>query len=141
MSCEPAPGNYNILSYIDSNAVNTCPSLAPAEVVILNDVTPITLTAFNGPPDCTYLIQVHGGYVKSQAIPNTLQTIDDGNAVTWIFKYHPDKQAYSIQLHDNPAAGWTDPGGEPGCHRQLTFSYLQSPIPDSQLYRLVRVED
>ncbi|KIM57194.1 hypothetical protein SCLCIDRAFT_29033 [Scleroderma citrinum Foug A] len=86
MSCEPAPGNYNILSYIDSNAVNTCPSLAPAEVVILNDVTPITLTAFNGPPDCTYLIQVHGGYVKSQAIPNTLQTIDDGNAVTWIFK-------------------------------------------------------
>jgi len=44
MSCEPAPGNYNILSYIDGNVVNTCPSLAPADVVILNNVTPVSLT-------------------------------------------------------------------------------------------------
>lgn len=94
MSCELAPGNYNVLSYIDGNVVNACPSLAPADVVILNNVTPITLTGFKGPPVCTYLIQVHGGYVKSKGIPNTLQSIDDGNAVTWVFKYHPDKQAY-----------------------------------------------
>jgi len=43
MSCDLETGNYNVLSYRDGNAVNTCPSLAPAEVVILTNVTPVGL--------------------------------------------------------------------------------------------------
>ena len=43
MSCDLETGNYNVLSYLDGNAVNTCPSVAPAEVVILKSVTPVGL--------------------------------------------------------------------------------------------------
>ena len=32
------PGNYAILSFIDGNSVNTCPSVAPGDVVILSNV-------------------------------------------------------------------------------------------------------
>ena len=46
MSCKPGPGTYNILSNIDSNAVNTCPSTDFANpVVILDDVTKVGLAA------------------------------------------------------------------------------------------------
>ena len=45
MSCKPGPGTYNILSNIDSNAVNTCPPNAPADVVILDDVAKVGLAA------------------------------------------------------------------------------------------------
>ena len=36
-------GNYNVLSFRDGNAINTYPSVAPAEVVILTEVTPVGL--------------------------------------------------------------------------------------------------
>ena len=38
------PGNYNVLSYLDGNGVNTCPSVAPGDVVILTDVGVVCLT-------------------------------------------------------------------------------------------------
>ena len=43
MSCDLETGNYNVLSYLDGNSVNTCPSAAPAEVVVLTEVTPVGL--------------------------------------------------------------------------------------------------
>jgi len=43
MSCNLETGNYNVLSFRDGNAVNTCPPRAPADVVILTDVTPVGL--------------------------------------------------------------------------------------------------
>ena len=45
MSCDPTPGKYNILSSVDGNAVNTCPSLAPANVAILDDATDVSFIA------------------------------------------------------------------------------------------------
>ena len=38
------PGNYNVFSYIDKDyGVNTCPSLAPGDVVILKEVGVVCL--------------------------------------------------------------------------------------------------
>ena len=37
------PGNYNVLSYLDGNGVNTCPSVAPGDVVILTEVGVVCL--------------------------------------------------------------------------------------------------
>ena len=43
MSCNPGAGNYNILSFLDGNAVNITSPQAPANVVILDDVTAVSL--------------------------------------------------------------------------------------------------
>ena len=47
MACNLESGNYNVLSFHDGNAVNTCPSVAPAEVAILTEVTPVGVVNCN----------------------------------------------------------------------------------------------
>ncbi|KIM60929.1 hypothetical protein SCLCIDRAFT_1216435, partial [Scleroderma citrinum Foug A] len=138
MSCDLETGNYNVLSYRDGNSVNTCPSVAPAEVVVLTDVTPVRVMRVQGPPDCTYNIYVSDGHVKPVE-ENLLQAaITRDMPREWIITHHPGLGAYTVVLRDEPILAWTDLENAPGCDRRLRLTPLNGSVPP-QLFRFVRV--
>ncbi|KIM60953.1 hypothetical protein SCLCIDRAFT_1216440, partial [Scleroderma citrinum Foug A] len=136
MSCDLETGNYNVLSYRDGNAVNTCPSAAPAEVVVLTDITPVRVVRVQG-PHCTYNLYVSGGHVKPTEQDFLQSTLTADIPREWTLTHHPGMGAYTVVLRDGDLA-WTDPGNAPGCDRRLRLTPLDGPVPP-QLFRFVRV--